>query len=336
MDFTGHLFVKFGEQVVKFYLLVFTCLNIRAIHIELLPSMTTKDFLFAFVRFSNLYAIPDSIYSDNASSFLQSMGIIANSYSNNEFDDYLIKNNVKHIKIPLYSAWVGAHWERMIRTIKGCIHKVIGRKQLEYFELLTLISDVQNAINSRPLTYLSDNFAAITPNSFLKLYSGGTLVLDAGVGSEIIAADRLTLTRALERRDDLFSNFKELWYDQYLISLRENAKDLYQENWCNKVSVGDVVLVTSSNKPRHQWQMGRVTELLPGKEGIVRAVRVMRPAHNEGIYSINLLYPFELSLTPGRDATTIAEVEEPPPAQRQRPPRRKAAHDCMQRLRTAN
>ena len=41
VDFTGHLFVKneFGENSTM-YLLIFTCLNVRAIHIELVPDMS--------------------------------------------------------------------------------------------------------------------------------------------------------------------------------------------------------------------------------------------------------------------------------------------------------
>ena len=46
----------------------------------------------------------------------------------------------------------------------------MDRKYVEYFEFLTLLSDVQNAINSRPLTYRGSEDAGldiITPNTFL-------------------------------------------------------------------------------------------------------------------------------------------------------------------------
>ena len=53
MDYTGHVYVKAGENYVKMYLLVFTCLNIRSIHVEVLPDLTCRSFLLAFTRFSN-------------------------------------------------------------------------------------------------------------------------------------------------------------------------------------------------------------------------------------------------------------------------------------------
>ena len=65
IDYTGHVFVKIGETLRKMYLLVFTCMNIRAVHIELLPDLSCKEFLQAFTRFCNCYTIPHAIYSDN-------------------------------------------------------------------------------------------------------------------------------------------------------------------------------------------------------------------------------------------------------------------------------
>ena len=51
IDFTGHFNVKLGDKIQKMYILVFTCLNVRAIHLELLPDMSCAQFLLAFVRF---------------------------------------------------------------------------------------------------------------------------------------------------------------------------------------------------------------------------------------------------------------------------------------------
>ena len=59
----------------------------------------------------------------------------------------------------------------MIRTIKSCLYKTNGRSRINYFDLLTLISDIQNAINSKPFTYRyssDSNVEIITPNCFLR------------------------------------------------------------------------------------------------------------------------------------------------------------------------
>lgn len=41
IDYTGHVWVKDDKDVSKMYLLIFTCLNIRAVHIELVKGMST-------------------------------------------------------------------------------------------------------------------------------------------------------------------------------------------------------------------------------------------------------------------------------------------------------
>ena len=337
IDFTGSVSIKLGTEIVKMYILVYTCMNIRAIHLDLLPSMSCHDFLLSFIRFCNAHSIPNCIFSDNASTFIQAMGIVSNSFSDNEFDSFLLRNNVKHVKIPLYAAWVGASWERMIRTIKTSIRKIIGRKIMPYIEFVTLLSDVQNSVNSRPLTYLDENFNAITPNSFLKQETGRALLLDGIAGTELLVPNRQQLTAQLEKRDETLAHFKQLWVDEYLLSLRETARDVYQTEWHNRLKPGDIVLISSPNKPRHVWQMGRVLQLLPGKDGVVRTVKLLRPDRSEGIYTINLLYPLELSIVPdAKDEFVDEPAQEIPGTSKERPPKRAAAIRCMKALKGSN
>jgi len=336
IDYTGHVFVKHGDKLSKMYILVFTCLNIRAIHLELLPDMSCANFLLSFIRFCNIYRTPSAVYSDNASTFLQAMGIISESYSDNEFCDYLVRNNIRHIRIPLYAAWIGAAWERMIRTIKSSIHKVVGRRHLPYFQILTFLSDLTNYINSRPLTYVNNDvdLKYISPNSFLKFETGSSLLLDGTAGGEIVAPSRKDLVRSLQVRDDWFQAAKDIWIEEYLLSLRESSRDLYQDDWVNRIAQGDIVLI-SSPKSRPLWKMGRVVELLPGSDGIVRTVKIVRPDRSEGVYPINLLYPLELSIAPILvldDQLDDSEPDEPVPQR----PRRAAAEQCMARIRNSN
>ena len=128
VDYTGHIWVQDNvtAQSVKVYILIFTCLNIRAVHFELVTDMSTKNFLLAFQRFCNTHSIPEYLYSDNAKSFLKGGIILENALRSKEFQEELEKCNIKHIKIPVYSAWLGSAWERLIRTMKNCLYKVIG------------------------------------------------------------------------------------------------------------------------------------------------------------------------------------------------------------------
>lgn len=140
VDYTCHFWVKdeLNDKSVKVFTLVLTCLNIRTVHFELLPDMSTDSFILAFQRFCNMNCIPQYLYSANAKIFLKGGSILGNSLRSEELQSELEKCSIKHIKIPLYLAWVGAVWERLIRVLKGCLYKVVGRSNLTYFHLLLL------------------------------------------------------------------------------------------------------------------------------------------------------------------------------------------------------
>ena len=139
IDYTGHLSIKQKTDTSKMYILVFTCLSIRVVHIKLIEDMSSTEFVQALIRFTNVHGIPSHIYSDNARSFSNILGdniIEQHVYSANfkkQFENY----KIKHIKIPLYSSWVGSTWERLIRVIKSRLYKTIGHSKIEYFKLLT-------------------------------------------------------------------------------------------------------------------------------------------------------------------------------------------------------
>ena len=93
----------------------------------------------------------------------------------------------------------------------------------------------------------------------------------------------------------MFSHFKELWYNSYLLSLRETCRDLHQVNW-NKISVDNIVLVELLNNSLPCWVLGCVLEFIRGHDDKVRSVKLKRGDGVVAHHSINHLYPLELLL----------------------------------------
>ena len=110
VDFTGHLWVENYGQRRKMYIIIFTCLNTRAVHLDLIPDMSTHSFVSALLRFSNKFGIPSHIYSDNARSFLKGCDVISEVFSCSQFLEHFQTYNIKHVTIPVYSPWVGSTW----------------------------------------------------------------------------------------------------------------------------------------------------------------------------------------------------------------------------------
>ena len=331
VDYTGHIYVKVeipkkeGEESKKkefvekkFYLLIFTCLNVRACHVELIPEMSTEHFVLALVRFCNEYGIMSHIYSDNAKSFIAGVHVLEKVIASEEFKDRFNIYNIKHIKIPLYSPWVGASWERLIRTIKSCLKKTIGRTKLDYFNLKTVLSDIQVAVNCRPLTYrcAEDNgLEVITPNKILKPNVESNLILRDPKELLPKSVSRKNLIKSLDDREKMVSHFKDLWYEEYLLSLRSLYRNLYENDYENKIKVNDIVLIKNPAKGRHHWRLGRVVELIFGSDNKVRSAKLLKGdakyRENERkleLHSLSHLYPLELSIT--HDHVVETEVDQ--------------------------
>ena len=308
VDFTGEINLREqkGDKFKKMYILIFTCLQIRAVHIELVPDMDTKSLVLAIIRFTNMYGIPSHIYSDNARSFIAGVDIMKEVFKASDFQEKFSKHNIKHIRIPAYSAWVGSTWERMIGVIKSCLYKVVGRSAIGYFKLLTILSDIENAVNSRPLTYRcsgDSSLEIITPNCFLKPQVENGLLFKSE-NENLLASEppgRKQIVKTLEHREYLLKQFKELWYQEYLVSLRETCKDLHQIDFENKIQINDVVLVKGPPRQKRPfWHFGRVVELIPGYDHKVRAVKILKGDGATGTiatHSLKHIFPMELSLT---------------------------------------
>ncbi|KAL7631639.1 UNVERIFIED_CONTAM: hypothetical protein RMT77_018057 [Armadillidium vulgare] len=305
LDFTKHWWVKVKGSPTsqKMFILIYTCMHVRAIYLDLVPDMSTQSFVQSFQRFVVKFGVPDVLYSDNARSFIQGTDAIESFVVSENGSEFLRRNQIEHKRIPLYSPWVGSLWERMIRVVKDCLLKTIGRSSLEYFDFVTTLSEIADAINSRPLTYTSsdDEMMPITPNCFLKPCSKTSMALP-GTGSNnpfwnSTSSARNALLTSLRKSSERFEDFRTRWYHEYLLSLRESSRDMYQAKWDNLIKVDDVVLIKSPVKERPYWQMGIVTQLIHGDDGRVRTVSVKTPGGQSNLYPIKVLYPLELSIT---------------------------------------
>lgn len=75
--------------------------------------------------------------------------------------------------------WCGGIYERLVRSTKRCLKKMLFRSYLTYEEVQTVLSEIQLIINNRPLTLLSEEPGQITltPNHML---FGRRLELESG------------------------------------------------------------------------------------------------------------------------------------------------------------
>jgi len=65
--------------------------------------------------------------------------------------------------------WWGGLFERLIKSMKRCLRKMIGQARIMYDELLTVVTEVEMILNSRPLSYVSTEYIEepLTPSHLL-------------------------------------------------------------------------------------------------------------------------------------------------------------------------
>ena len=62
--------------------------------------------------------------------------------------------------------WWGGFFERLVCSVNRCLKKVTGSSKVNYDEFETFLVEVEGILNSRPLTYVSEEFVQpLTPSS---------------------------------------------------------------------------------------------------------------------------------------------------------------------------
>ena len=166
IDYAGPLYTHSknsdATKVDKAYICVFTCASTRAVHLELAPDLSVESFLSLFRRFAARRGLPATLILGNAKMFKTSSKEIIKIARSPDVICYLKNCRISWRFIVERAPWWGGFWERLIHRIKRCLKKCIGRANLTWEELSTLIVEVECIINSRPITYLCDDQDGVT------------------------------------------------------------------------------------------------------------------------------------------------------------------------------
>ncbi|GBN15087.1 hypothetical protein AVEN_19953-1 [Araneus ventricosus] len=99
----------------------------------------------------------------------------------------------------------GGWWERLIIIMKDLLKRVLGRAYLSHEEMTTVLCDCEVIINSRPLTYVSENdtdFTSTSPSMFIQ-YIREWAVPDLDV------ADHYSLNKRIKYRQTVQTDLRD-------------------------------------------------------------------------------------------------------------------------------
>ncbi|CAL8117960.1 unnamed protein product [Orchesella dallaii] len=280
VDLAGPLFLSDGR---KTWIVLFTCAVYRAIHLELVTSLSTEDFKNSLRRFIARRGRPTIIYSDNGTNF-QGCSNQFKRVNWTQVQKYARCKEITWRFNPPTAAWWGGWWERLVGVVKRSLKRVLGKATLGYEELQTVLCDVESSVNRRPLTYISedpDDLAVLTPYMFL-IGNPSSEVPEADV------TDRKSLTKRLKYIQRLREDFRSRFRKEYLgqmTTARKKATRALRE--------GEMVLIGQENKKRIDWPIGKIIQVIPGRDGKIRVVRVQT---RDGVClrPIQRIYPLEV------------------------------------------
>ncbi|KAK2571089.1 hypothetical protein P5673_003647 [Acropora cervicornis] len=135
VDCFGPFQVRRGRALIKRYGVIFTCLAIRAVHLEIAYSLDTDSFLMALRRFIARRDQVKEIRFDNATNFTGGEQEIKessiNSWNRSKIHESLLQKSVKWIFSPPYGSHFGGVWERCIRTIRKILKALLGTQIID-------------------------------------------------------------------------------------------------------------------------------------------------------------------------------------------------------------
>jgi len=271
IDCFGPFSVKRGRSLVKRYGIIFTCLTIRAVHIEVIHSMSTDSFVDSLRRFIARRGKPEIIRSDNGTNFTSGEKEIREAilqWNQRNIHEFLVQQNVQWIFNPPMASHMGGVWERVIRSVRKVIGALVKKQMMDDEGLATLMCEVEAIINARPLTKVSDDprdMNALTPNHLLIMKANQSFPPGVFNKSDQYSQRRW---RQVQYMAELFW---KRWVKEYLPILQVRQKWNKEKR---NIAEGDIVLVVEQNIPRGEWPLGRVIGVHCGRDGLVRSARV--------------------------------------------------------------
>ncbi|XP_018398110.1 PREDICTED: uncharacterized protein LOC108776097 [Cyphomyrmex costatus] len=280
VDYAGPFIIREGKRRnarnSKAYACLFVCLATKAIHIELVSDLTSDSFLASLKRFISRRGAPNSIYSDNGTTFVGAARQLSELHKFLNLADTQ-ERVIKHCNdlgitwhfIPPNAPHFGGLWESAVKSTKHHLRRIVGEAHLTFEELQTVLCEIEAILNSRPLIALSsdpNDLSYLTPGHFLV---GG--VLGGFPCRDLRDVNENRLVR-WQRVEQLRQHFWSRWSLEYLNQLQQRNK--WPANKGEQLKTGQLVLIKQPGTTPLSWVRGRVREVHPGPDGVARSATI--------------------------------------------------------------
>jgi hypothetical protein len=215
------------------------------------------------------------MYSDNGTNFVGAANHLEDLYALLTNSEETIKNFFRNKQVTWKficprAPQQGGLWEAGVKLMKTHLKAAVGKTILSFEKLQTICCQVEAMLNSRPLTYVNDDpsdMEPITPAHFL-IFRPMNAMPEREMPEKIIPDAYL-----YDRMVQIQQGFWNRWHREYLSQLQQRNK-----NFRHKVDykIGQLVLICDRDGlPPLQWPLGRITEVIKGKDELIRMVKAV-------------------------------------------------------------
>ncbi|XP_029157998.1 uncharacterized protein LOC114930404 [Nylanderia fulva] len=222
--------------------------------------------------FSARRGIPSDLYSDNATTYQGADRELVTAIRQTQADvDLQAKFASKPVQwhfIPPSAPHFGGMWEAGVKSVKHHLRRILGSCTPTVEEFTTLLCNIEACLNSRPIAALHDDvnsYNALTPGHFL---IGSAIKLIPSPSVLHISESRLDRWQLMRAK---YEQFWKLWSLDYLNTLQQRFK---WQNRSDEFCINDIVLIKNPNLPPCRWELARIIECKPDKDGLVRVAQV--------------------------------------------------------------
>ena len=129
----------------------------KAVHIEVVSSLSTGAFTAALKRFATRKGLPQHMYSDHGSNFVgarhelkELYEFLSSSTTEAAVKECLLARRITWHHIPERAPHFGGIWEAVVKSAKHHLKRTVGSVKLTFEEMATVACGVEACLNSRP------------------------------------------------------------------------------------------------------------------------------------------------------------------------------------------
>ena len=296
LDLLGHILVKDMVKkrcTMKVFPMVFVCQATGALHIGVMHDYSTHALLLQWDHFTAIRGVPAKVVSDRGSQLTSAGNTVAWGADGRqdgskvwaEVESVSARRGTKWEFVPAGAQFRNGLAEARVKAVKQTLRHMLmttlvsGKPTLSYAELLTVLAQVANIVNDRPIWAKVLTEGDMVPLTVNQLILGRTSTSPPCQDEEMGEEGEFRASSGFI--DNLLNTWWSLWKQQGFASLLPYNR-LKDEKRHKNLREGDVCLLQYENKVKNTYRLCRVKEVKVSEDGLVRTVTIVYRAKRKG------------------------------------------------------